>query len=54
MKSNIKFLMALGTAKLVMLQDKTGSSFYGHSDNTIAALKKTNLERIAAALTETQ
>ena len=48
-KHNIKFLLALGNAKMVMLQNTSGSSFYTRS-NDVPHIKKTDLKRIAALL----
>ena len=52
MKTNLKFLLALGGAKLVMLGDADGAPvFYGDASQPYRA-KKTDIKRIAAALAQ--
>ncbi|MDR0734148.1 MAG: hypothetical protein LBG16_00220 [Elusimicrobiota bacterium] len=49
MQTRLKFLLALGGAKLVMLNDGRGNSFYAVAAPARRALK-TDLVRIANAL----
>jgi hypothetical protein len=51
MKQNIKFILALGDSKLVMLREGASNTFYSKTTQTCNA-KKTNLRRIASTLTQ--
>lgn len=51
MKTNLKFLMALGGAKLVALDNPGGAPlFYGHAEPLLCRAKRTDIRRIADAL----
>ncbi|MDR1684476.1 MAG: hypothetical protein LBR90_03340 [Elusimicrobiota bacterium] len=51
MKPTIKFLLALGSSKLVMLQEGGATCFYTKSSNNYLA-RGTSLRRIAGTLIE--
>ncbi len=50
MKSNIKFMMALGKAKLVMLSGPRGNTFYTSANNALTHKSATGLKRIVTCL----
>lgn len=49
MKQNIKFLLALGGAKMVVLQNDSGKSFYMRNAD-LPHVKRHDLKRIASLL----
>ena len=55
MKTNLKFLMALGGAKLVMLDNPGGAPvFYGRADQMQSRVKRTDIKRIITILSHSK